>query len=99
MGTPNIRGTPLILGVSPLISGVSPLILGVTPNKNFGFWSKKLFGKLKKIGFSRKKQLEMAELCSFCHLDPYRKKFYLTILSLVGTPNIRGTPLILGVHP
>ena len=59
VGTPNIRGTPLILGVSPLISGVSPLILGVTPlilgvtpNKNFGFWSKKLLGKLKKIFFN-----------------------------------------------
>ena len=31
VGTPNIRGIPLILGVSPLKSGVSPLILGVTP--------------------------------------------------------------------
>ena len=59
VGTPNIRGIPLILGVSPLKSGVSPLILGVTPlilgvttNKNFGFWSKKLLGKLKKIFFN-----------------------------------------------
>ena len=38
VGTPNIRGTPLILGV--------------TPNKNFGFWSKILLGKLKKIFFN-----------------------------------------------
>ena len=37
-----------ILGVIPLILGVIPLILGVTQNKNFGFWSKKIWVKLKK---------------------------------------------------
>ena len=31
VGTPNIRGIPLILGVLPLILGVIPLILGVLP--------------------------------------------------------------------
>ena len=59
VGTPNIRGIPLILGVLPLILGVIPLILGVLPlilgvlkKFFFGFWRKKQLEKLKKIFFN-----------------------------------------------